>query len=90
MCNNQGFPRQNHQFPDSSLYRYIRDCNRFRIIEFIYIGRWPMYITINNFHAAVLSGDKEIRTPDPLLARQVLSQLSYIPLPFNAFKNIES
>ena len=26
-----------------------------------------------------LSGDKEIRTPDPLLARQVLSQLSYTP-----------
>lgn len=24
-------------------------------------------------------GDEEIRTPDPLLARQVLSQLSYIP-----------
>ena len=26
------------------------------------------------------SGDKEIRTPDPLLARQVLSQLSYTPI----------
>ena len=26
------------------------------------------------------SGDKEIRTLDPLLARQVLSQLSYIPV----------
>ena len=26
------------------------------------------------------SGDKEIRTLDPLLARQVLSQLSYIPI----------
>ena len=25
------------------------------------------------------NGDKEIRTLDPLLARQVLSQLSYIP-----------
>ena len=25
-------------------------------------------------------GDKEIRTLDPLLARQVLSQLSYTPL----------
>ena len=25
------------------------------------------------------SGDNEIRTRDPLLARQVLSQLSYIP-----------
>ena len=27
-----------------------------------------------------LSGDEEIRTLDPLLARQVLSQLSYIPI----------
>ena len=26
------------------------------------------------------SGDEEIRTLDPLLARQVLSQLSYIPM----------
>ena len=28
------------------------------------------------------SGDEEIRTLDPLLARQVLSQLSYTPVPF--------
>ena len=28
------------------------------------------------------SGDEEIRTLDPLLARQVLSQLSYIPVRF--------
>ena len=25
-------------------------------------------------------GDEEIRTPDPLLAKQVLSQLSYTPV----------
>ena len=34
------------------------------------------------------SGDGEIRTLDPLLARQVLSQLSYTPMvwsPFQAF-----
>ncbi len=29
---------------------------------------------------AVPSGDEGIRTPDPLLARQVLSQLSYTPI----------
>ena len=28
---------------------------------------------------SIIGGDKEIRTPDPLLARQVLSQLSYTP-----------
>ena len=27
-----------------------------------------------------IGGDEEIRTPDPLLARQVLSQLSYTPI----------
>ncbi len=30
---------------------------------------------------SVTSGDGEIRTLDPLLARQVLSQLSYAPAP---------
>lgn len=29
--------------------------------------------------SCIFGGDKEIRTPDPLLARQVLSQLSYTP-----------
>ena len=28
----------------------------------------------------IYGGDEEIRTPDPLLARQVLSQLSYVPV----------
>ena len=28
----------------------------------------------------VVGGDEENRTPDPLLARQVLSQLSYAPM----------
>ena len=32
------------------------------------------------FNTFVLSGDEGIRTPDPLLARQVLSQLSYTPI----------
>ena len=31
------------------------------------------------------SGDGEIRTLDPLLARQVLSQLSYTPVCFFSF-----
>ena len=34
------------------------------------------------FNTFVLSGDEGIRTPDPLLARQVLSQLSYTPIGF--------
>ena len=31
-------------------------------------------------HASLSNGDGEIRTLDPLLARQVLSQLSYTPI----------
>ena len=34
-------------------------------------------------HSFPLGGDEEVRTPDPLRARQVLSQLSYTP----AFEN---
>ena len=37
----------------------------------------------------IYGGDEEIRTPDPLLARQVLSQLSYTPITLNYnIKNI--
>ena len=32
------------------------------------------------FLSFALGGDEEDRTPDPLLARQVLSQLSYTPI----------
>ena len=34
---------------------------------------------MNNIHSFSHGGDKEIRTLDPLRARQVLSQLSYTP-----------
>ena len=37
-----------------------------------------MFIASN--HWSTISGDGEIRTHDPLLARQVLSQLSYTPM----------
>ena len=39
----------------------------------------------NNVTLFVTGGGKESRTPDPLLARQVLSQLSYTPI-FAKFK----
>jgi hypothetical protein len=47
-----------------------------------------LYFTLYIFQGAsflrflfkeICGGDKENRTPDPLLARQVLSQLSYTP-----------
>ena len=38
-------------------------------------------ISISQTRCQILNGgDEEIRTPDPLLARQVLSQLSYAPI----------
>ena len=43
--------------------------------------RFSRYVLVLScFHQCKHSGDKGIRTPDPLLARQVLSQLSYIPI----------
>ena len=37
-----------------------------------------------------IGGDNEIRTHDPLLARQVLSQLSYTPAPTKMQINLQS
>ena len=39
-------------------------------------------------HLSMPSGDEGIRTPDPLLARQVLSQLSYTPISFESFHSV--
>ena len=35
-----------------------------------------------------INGDEEIRTLDPLLARQVLSQLSYVPIPLERSRGL--
>ena len=43
--------------------------------------QFSRYVSRNLFR----SGDEGIRTPDPLLARQVLSQLSYTPISFESF-----
>ena len=49
-------------------------------------SRYHNSISRNGAHAArkqfysLANGDGEIRTHDPLLARQVLSQLSYTPI----------
>ena len=39
------------------------------------------YMRFSNSFKRKPNGDGEIRTLDPLLARQVLSQLSYAPVP---------
>jgi hypothetical protein len=40
----------------------------------------PKALSIKTHFAITSNGDGEIRTLDPLLARQVLSQLSYTPI----------
>ena len=46
-----------------------------------FVNKFPKSFPFDNLMLFKLSnGDKEIRTPDPLLARQVLSQLSYTPM----------
>ena len=40
----------------------------------------PMLVTASSVHPKPYGGDEEDRTPDPLRARQVLSQLSYTPI----------
>ena len=46
-----------------------------------YLQLFPLFTLFYNFFflAFFLGGGKEDRTPDPLLAKQVLSQLSYTP-----------
>ena len=38
-----------------------------------------------SFQSTNIVGDEEDRTPDPLRARQVLSQLSYTPMSFSTY-----
>ena len=40
----------------------------------------PILVTVYLVSHSHFGGDEEDRTPDPLLARQVLSQLSYTPI----------
>jgi hypothetical protein len=37
------------------------------------------FLTTDNWHLTTAYGDNRIRTGDPLLAKQVLYQLSYVP-----------
>ena len=58
-----------------------------RILDVSYM-QFSRYDYGNPTFVFLPSGDKEIRTLDPLLARQVLSQLSYDPIFFNgAYEN---
>ena len=49
-----------------------------RLKSFNQYSVFKVQIHLTSFHE--MNGDGEIRTLDPLLARQVLSQLSYTPI----------
>ena len=59
---------------------------------FDYLGFYSTSVTLLTYPFGYVGGDEEDRTPDPLRARQVLSQLSYTPifqglgLPLHLFK----
>ena len=55
----------------------IIQCSVFKVHRKYFIFPFGPF----GFPLPVSSGDREIRTLDPLLARQVLSQLSYAPVP---------
>ena len=59
-----------------SSYLFVFFLKRIKIFLIIY-AVFKVRIVDNFF---IHSGDEGIRTPDPLLARQVLSQLSYTPI----------
>ena len=48
----------------------------------------PSFAVRLRLYASLSNGDGEIRTLDPLLARQVLSQLSYTPIRVNLIFNL--
>ncbi len=65
----------------------------FYLVIVVFVIQFSRYkYRLNRFVGSFMepNGDDEIRTRDPLLARQVLSQLSYTPtgvLLFNCFTN---
>ena len=64
-------------------FRYCLDFRCLLIVDYIWIKisfsiRFSRYNHISSCFNE-MNGDGEIRTLDPLLARQVLSQLSYTP-----------
>ena len=60
------------------LLMFNRILFKFKEYFINYLSVWSFQGTF--WTASLFSGDGEIRTHDPLLARQVLSQLSYAPI----------
>ena len=59
---------------------FILFSNNIITFQQLYLQLFPLFTLCYNFLLAFfVGGGKEDRTPDPLLAKQVLSQLSYTP-----------
>ena len=73
-------PRKNEVFPSRITVSF--DCDELLVsltlILYYIVATRIALISASQF--SLLRGDGEIRTLDPLLARQVLSQLSYTPI----------
>ena len=55
----------------------------FRAYKYLYLytlSFFPYLLSSITILRRISGGGKEVRTPDPLLAKQVLSQLSYTPM----------
>ena len=63
-------------------YYYYSLCMKFSRYTGLGMSHVSFHCTLLSFVRFLQSnsGDEGIRTPDPLLARQVLSQLSYTPI----------
>ena len=67
-------------YPRMSLSSYDLEFSFLFIAENFDVVRYSVFKEQIFKQISLLSGDKGIRTLDPLLARQVLSQLSYTPI----------
>ena len=63
-----------------SLYPFLNDFIKLRIEQSIFCShKWAKKCNVKINYRHYSGGDEESRTPDPLLARQMLYQLSYTP-----------
>ena len=66
--------------PYETSFALIREKLCFSRPEFYSRLDWLSTHILNPRNLSIAGGDEEDRTPDPLRARQVLSQLSYTPI----------
>ena len=62
----------------------ILGCLEYFLKEYFQLSLLYEVFNVQQLSFLKVSGDGEIRTHDPLLARQVLSQLSYAPIKFRS------